>query len=241
MYFLLTDSGGVLMHFKIGDSVKVKPGIIDPDFKLDLGGYQGRITEAKASGLYSIQWDSVTLRQMPHNYIRDSESQDFIWDRFDLSISDFELATPRDTQKEVEQISSALHNQFFWASFGETGTRIEAVLSEVERPQDDASHLPVWHSYLMSKLTLPFQAEVAEWQEESQEKEHSLQCDDIVTVRRIVEAKLGVEYGLLAEIDYQPKPILFSLAELEALDKQSPNFILIQDYACWFVHTLSKL
>ena len=31
--------------FKAGDSVVVKPGMVDPDFGLEIGGWQGRILD----------------------------------------------------------------------------------------------------------------------------------------------------------------------------------------------------
>jgi hypothetical protein len=32
------------MEIKIGDSVRVKPGVKDPDYENDMSGWQGRIT-----------------------------------------------------------------------------------------------------------------------------------------------------------------------------------------------------
>ena len=41
-----TDKRSVVPHFQVGDKVRVKPGVIDPDFPdMPLGGWTGTITE----------------------------------------------------------------------------------------------------------------------------------------------------------------------------------------------------
>src|SRR3954452_18471642 len=41
-----TDKGSVVPRFKVGDKVRVKPGVNDPDFPdIPLGGWSGTITE----------------------------------------------------------------------------------------------------------------------------------------------------------------------------------------------------
>ena len=49
--------------FKIGDSVFVRKGVIDPDYDIDISGWQGRIT--RINRFIEIQWDSITLKNMP--------------------------------------------------------------------------------------------------------------------------------------------------------------------------------
>ena len=62
---------------KINDSVKVKPGIKDPDNEMfDIGGWQGRITEIESSkgedAIVTIAWDSITLLAMTREFIEES-------------------------------------------------------------------------------------------------------------------------------------------------------------------------
>jgi uncharacterized protein YodC (DUF2158 family) len=64
------------MLFNVGDSVKVKEGIMCPDDdSVCIGGWQGRISDTGDDGIVEIFWDSVTLRQMPDEYIRQSEAE----------------------------------------------------------------------------------------------------------------------------------------------------------------------
>jgi len=34
-----------MLVLKVGDSVRVKTGVLDPDLSLDIGGWQGRVQE----------------------------------------------------------------------------------------------------------------------------------------------------------------------------------------------------
>ena len=58
------------MRLKVGDSVKVKEGISCPDHdSICISGWQGRIIEIEGD-MVGIGWDSITLKQMPLEYIR---------------------------------------------------------------------------------------------------------------------------------------------------------------------------
>ena len=47
------------MSFKIGNSVKVKRGVKDPDLEADISGWQGRISAVQDDGLVCIDWDGI--------------------------------------------------------------------------------------------------------------------------------------------------------------------------------------
>ncbi len=64
--------------YRIGDCMRVKAGTKDPDFGTAIGGWQGRISNIDTSGdgtlcVVSIQWDSVTLKNMPVAMIEECE------------------------------------------------------------------------------------------------------------------------------------------------------------------------
>ena len=68
------------MKYKIGQSAKVKRGILcpdDPDY--DLSGWQGRIIDIVEEEVdeptIGITWDSITLEEMPKTYIEKSEKE----------------------------------------------------------------------------------------------------------------------------------------------------------------------
>ena len=68
--------------FKIGDSVMVKPHVKDEELgiEVDMGGWQGRISEIlPKDNLICIDWDSITLKNMPGSAITLSEEKGYGW------------------------------------------------------------------------------------------------------------------------------------------------------------------
>ena len=70
---------------KIGESVKVKKGIKDPDLnKYNMTDWQGRVQSFDKDSetgelLFLIEWDSITLKLMPDEFVTHSlvEGYDF--------------------------------------------------------------------------------------------------------------------------------------------------------------------
>lgn len=91
-------------NFKIGDSVIVKKEILDPDSNLHIGGWQGKILKIeegeKGSALLCIEWDSVTLKNMPSSFIEQSEEEDLDYTKMYLETKEVELTESRDTQND---------------------------------------------------------------------------------------------------------------------------------------------
>jgi hypothetical protein len=79
------------MNFKIGDSVVVKAEGKNPDLSADIGGWQGRISGVKDDNIMCINWDSITLNEMPTSVIKKCEKEGWRWDQMYLDISDIEL------------------------------------------------------------------------------------------------------------------------------------------------------
>ena len=113
-------------NFKIGDSVKVKQGVMDYQTeKFDMSGWQGRIIDIDelviTPGMpfdqcVEIDFDSITLQQMPEKYIkyslkrcRDIRCQQFF-------ITEIEAALPRDTKAELIAARLELDKKYDYAS-----------------------------------------------------------------------------------------------------------------------------
>lgn len=108
-------------YFKVGDSVKVKEGIVCPDMQdLIIGGWQGRIFEITKDDdgnlLVYIEWDSITLENMPDIFIDDSEENGLCYAIMSLWDNEVELTYPRDTEedrnKAIEKIQDK--HMIFW-------------------------------------------------------------------------------------------------------------------------------
>jgi len=220
--------------FKVGDSITVKQGVMEPDFeKFELSGWQGRVTEIdtesnKENILITVEWDSLTLKQMPSDYIEQSEIDGFDWSSMVLYDSDLEKAIPRDTQKKVDKTKEKLEDKYQWASFGEEGLRISKILQGVN-PSDEMKCLQKWVEHLDKSLTFPVHAFVSD----SAESWLIKSGDEVVikSLPHIVDM-----YGIIASIRLDRKKYEFPLCDLEVIDKTSANFQLIEDYGIWFAN-----
>jgi hypothetical protein len=217
---------------KVGDCIRVKPGVKDPNYGFDMGGWQGRITEIETyqpgKVLIMFQWDSLSLKRMPASAIRRSEENGLDWTTMGLYPEEVEKAEPRDTKVDVDEIVeelSAVHN---WDYLGKQGQRIHKVLQDIDE-DDELEAFETWHEYLEAHLKLPFEAVVSEFQERG-----PLRAGDLV---KVIDFE-GVEdlYGVLVNIKARGNAYIFPLCDLKAANEKSDNFTLTDDYAVWFAN-----
>jgi hypothetical protein len=223
-------SKNLAANLEVGACIVVKPGVKDPDYGIDIGGWQGRITEIKSykPGKTTImfQWDSLSLKSMPAFAIRRSEEDGLDWTTMGLYPEDVEKAEPRDTQADVDETIEELSAEHSWDYLGEQGQRIHQVLQDVDE-DDDLEAFEAWQEYLEVHLKLPFDAVVSEFQEHG-----PLQAGDPMKVVGFE----GVEdlYGVLVNIRAGRNTYVFPLCDLEAANKKSTNYTFTDDYAVWF-------
>jgi hypothetical protein len=217
------------MNIKIGDSVIVKPSVQDPDFGISIGSWQGRISEVLEDGkLVCIDWDSLTLRDIPDLMISKCEEDGLAWSQMYLQTTEVELATSRDTEEDVAQTMSQIQTQHAWDHLGEEGRRIQQILAHVD-PNDESAILEAWDAHLRKVLCFPFESEVTEFQERGQ-----LRDGDQVIVQRITD--IDDLYGILVEIRHKRDVHVFPLCDLEAKDPKSSNHGHVQSYVVWFAN-----
>ncbi len=217
---------------RVGDSVRVKHGTQDPDLSADISGWQGRASNIEPSRdeiLVTIQWDSITLKNMPVATIEQCEEQGLDWAEMTLRASDVEPARSRDTQVDVAKTKERLSNQYGWVALGEEGKRIQKVLAAMEA-EDDLDEFGAWEQHLERNLRFPFDAVVAEFQERG-----PLQSGDKVVVTGIADATDEM-YGIIVDLRVGRRKYAFPLCDLEAADQKSPNYHLVKDYAIWLAN-----
>ncbi|EFK06458.1 conserved domain protein [delta proteobacterium NaphS2] len=95
------------MALKIGESVVVKSGIVDPDFGTDIGGWQGRVKEVDDDTVF-IEWDSITLRNMGMDLVIRCENENLDWEVMTLSQREVERTNSRDSERDVEAVAASL-------------------------------------------------------------------------------------------------------------------------------------
>jgi len=217
---------------KIGDSVVVKPGVIDPDLDIDIGGWQGKVLDIQPGEggitLVHIQWDSLTLKHMPDSVIEQCEEQGLGWAEMFLDIHEVEAAIPRDSETDVDRVADTLNAKFAWSYLGEQGRRIRQVLMGVDT-DDVMRMLDAWEEYLEENLSFPFEAVVDEYQERG-----PLQASDRLKVTGI--GLVDDLYGVIVDLRRGRNKYAFPLCDMGVVDERSPNHQIVADYRVWFAN-----
>ena len=219
---------------KTGDSVIVKQGVKEPDFKdFEIGGWQGRIVDidvntSKDNILITIEWDSITLKQIPSYYIEQSERNGFDWKNMTLYKADLEKTKPRDKKENVKRTQKELSDKHYWDWLGDEGIRISKILDNAN-PHDEMECLQKWVEYLDKELSFPINAIVSD-----SEDNWMIKNGDNVIIKSLPH--IVDMYGVIASIRLNGKKFEFPLCELEVIDKKNANFQLIEDYRTWFAN-----
>jgi hypothetical protein len=217
---------------KVGDCIRVKPGVKDPNYGFDIGGWQGRVTEIETyqplQVTIMLQWDSISIKHMPASAIRRSEKNGLDWTAMGLYPEEVEKAEPRDAQDDVDEIVEELSLEHNWDYLGKQGLRIHKVLQDIDE-DNELEAFETWQEYLEAHLKLPFDAVISESQERG-----PLRAGDLVKVMGFE----GVEdlYGVLVNIKARGNAYVFPLCDLKAANEKSANFALTDDYAVWFAN-----
>jgi len=99
------------MKLSAGSSVKVNPGVTDPDFDFDISGWQGRVEEIFDGGLVLIRWDSVTLAKMPLGLVIQCENENFDWELMALDGADIHVVRERDSTADTHNAAMRIKHQ----------------------------------------------------------------------------------------------------------------------------------
>jgi uncharacterized RDD family membrane protein YckC len=101
------------INFKVGDSVLVANNTKEPDLDIDIGGWQGRISELyRKNNFVCIEWDSVSLRSAPDSFFIKSKELGLDWTHTDLDLKSITPAAPRDRPKELAAIIRSLEDRY---------------------------------------------------------------------------------------------------------------------------------
>lgn len=132
---------------KVGDSIKIKKGIIDPDTGVKLDGFIGRIKEYLASDLVNIEWDSVSLQNLSDTYIRSAINEGCDYLTYNIEPKNLEICVARDTPADVIKTISTL---------GEKWDKVECFgdLAEIMEEIEEEG----WDNYLMEAIDFSFKA-----------------------------------------------------------------------------------
>ena len=215
---------------KIGDSVKVKKGIKDPDLnKYDMTDWQGRVQSFDKDNetgelLFLIQWDSTTLKQLPDKFVTHYVVEGYDFSEMTLGESDVLKSVERDKPFDVQQMKEIIEVAHFWDDYSEQGERIKSVISHCK---NRFALIDTWLEHLENNVELP--------------------CKVIYTGDSSRELRYGAEiiwdgildgndlYGVIGCGKLNRKIINFPLCDVKPKNITQKNQSL-DDYAVWFAN-----
>lgn len=214
------------MTFKKGNIVKVKQGVLDPDFGDNIGDWQGKISDVDGD-LVCIDLDNTTLSICPDKYIQRCEEDGLDWEQIYLSAENVELAIPRITPANLTNIKEAIHLKHQWDHLGKsTSKRIHEVLNNTNIT-DEYEVMGAWKQYFNNNLSFPFDAEISEHQ-----AQEPLKQGDNVRIYGVVGN--DEHYGVIVNVRRGEKSYECPLCIVEVKDKKSSSYRIVSDYSVWY-------
>ncbi len=223
--------------FVLGDSVRVKDGVQDPDYEgLCIGGWTGTIEEIDTDQdppFLLIAWDPRTLDELvgeaflarAAQYGLDGSS---IWleatevERLDLA-QGTQPPQPADIEVPLRE------------DFEEEDIEAELRLAEIfgldehgALPMVSENALLIYHQYLQEHLQFPF---AVEYCEESEEPEEVYKLIEVANLAG--QDEIDLEDGILCHGKFEQWDVMVPLADVVVDDDES-NFQIIDDYQYWF-------
>ncbi len=220
---------------KIGDNVKVKDGVNDPDDEAhSIAGWQGWVVEVYDENLtadnienlqFMVSWDSVTLKNIPRTRLIELEQDGYDWTMMCLDINDVDIATPRDKMEDAEAVSEALSDDIYWEGMGEEGEQIAQILGDAKT---EKAAYKAWETYLNKELIFPFVAEYYSYDEPIIPNESN--------IKALKMDSIDVNFGISVIVSFKNATHQVALSDLNIKNEKSPNFKALDLYSTWFTN-----
>jgi len=243
---------------KIGDSIKVKQGLKDPDYqKFDMSEWTGIISkkfdtqEGKMQAI-AVQWDIGTLKKLPIEFVKGAIEDGCEFGTMHLTVADVQLITndKRDNEKEREKLILDLSNKYEYAGFDDQENRISDILDSTNI-HVNIENLKKYRTFLIQHLKgriLLNGVEDFPWEERfvfgfGSEKEYAQlrktrpSYKDTFKLVKILSAD-EFQGDLLVKVQRQSDRRTFKipLSQLKCIDEASDNYTLLDDFSVWVVN-----
>ena len=235
-----------------GDSVRVKPGVRDPDYEYDLSDWQGRVTSIDTDDkeFIEIAWDSVTLGQMPVEYIETLMEEGFEYYIMWLNEDEVELVEPRDQPSAVDNKIDTLNKQFGYISSEEQHQQVTHILNSQDLSVSK-ENLDKYYNYLSEHINYPCLLTGMEdfsWEEpyvlgifdqeeyEILKKKRASYTDHFRLIG--LEELIDDLQGILAKVQRigDGKSFVLPLWDLKTVDRKEQNHRIIDNYCHWMAN-----
>jgi hypothetical protein len=218
-------------RFKVGDKVRVKPGVKDPDFPdMPLGGWSGRITEIiEHEGQINcvFELDERTLASIHPIYRKRCERDGLDFEI--MSLSEEELVADDGTPVSIELPTEIKTPPLSEKDQDDRVRMVFGLTHDDPLPEVSPETLMTYYRYLTANLKFPFFT--SSWAKSGPFSSKKV----TVPITRLdppVEDEFDEEAGLYGIGIDQDEEIEFPLEVIE-LKKQDPNYQLISDYTYW--------
>ncbi len=219
-------------HFSVGDRVRVKYGVMDPEYPdMPLGGWAGTIADIDECGIHVVQWSRETLASIHPIHKRRCKRDGLI-----LRESWFEEADLEGDRGGPLAIQQPLEIQPRPLSPEDESDRVRMVFGLTHDdllPCPDDESLAIYYDYLAERLGFPFQAE-NEWAEPAD----GSACPRVKVTALARDGTWDEDDGIFCEVQTAGGPQVLPLSSLRAY-RSGPNRRLVNDYNAWFVGELS--
>lgn len=217
-------------RFSVGDLVRVKPGVRDPDFAdIPLGGWAGKVAEIGEGSplIYLIRWNQPTLKQADPVYRKRCERDGLEFEQMWLGEND--LGPDTGGPVAIEQPASVATKPLSPKDQDDRVRMAFGLTSDDPLPTVNADTLAAYHKYLAADMDFPFDAEYSF---------HPRPLETTTCRIRVLgvldpEEVPADEHGLFCQARRDREVIELPLAKVEVREK-TPNRQLIRDYSYWF-------
>src|SRR4051794_3429921 len=227
-----TNKGSIRPRFKVGDKVRVKPGVNDPDFPdMPLGGWSGTITEiieheGQVNCVFKL--DQRTLASLHPIFKRRSEIDGLDYRFMGLGQGDIEWDDG--VPAPIEQPTAIVPRPLKMDDQEDRVRMAFGLTHDDPLPEVDHKTLLAYHGYLAKNLSFPFKARYEKPVGWSRRIEMPLTVTGLL---RPDECEIDEQYGIIATGRDAEEPVDFPLAEIE-VKGSSPSCRMVRDYAYWF-------
>ncbi len=235
------------MSYKIGDIVKVKEGVSDPDLESQsISGWQGEIIEITKTKnkkvLIEIKWDNKTLNLMPDEFLDYCGRNGLDHELMNLFEEDIESAHPNPVEKLIER---------YIPPYLDDDDKIFAEILGTEDIEVTEENLVTYREYLFEKFdlnTVITGIEDFPWEEryifgygDKEEykrlKKTQPSYRDLYKIMKF-ESEINENVGLIVKVKRLSDRKFFELplADFKANDEKSEAYQVLHNYSVWFVN-----
>ena len=222
-------------RFKVGDKVRVKRGVSDPDFPdMPLGGWSGKITEIieqKNQINCVFELDERTLASIHPIYKQRCEIDGLGFRFMGLGQEDFE---PDDgTPVPIEQPTTIVPRPLSQDDQDDRVRMVFGLTHDDLLPEVNQKNQFAYYHYLLAHLTLPFRAQ---YRRKTGPYSSKLVRLTVTGLEDFEQYEVEECYGLIGVGKEPGGSIEFPLIKIEGIEDEV-NSRLIDDYAYWLANS----